>query len=262
MVGVAGKSQACNSCRRRRVKVSAVKQTKAGFDLTTDTKCDLRRPTCFRCEKANTSCAGYERDSVFINRTPTEASLTATSVISEARREDSKQSLLPKYEKVMRSLISQATQPVPYPPAEFRRNAVKVLEKIYLPKSAVKCLPPLGSTYDWVWSLDNLTEKSQALDLSILALCIFQTALTKTSSVTVEEGLQVYSEALRHHRIDLQDEQKRYRDESFATIIVLTTCEVFMRPISFTCFQTNRGYRVAFCLADRPALEGSCSRPL
>jgi hypothetical protein len=31
MVGVAGKSEACNTCRRRRVKVSAVKQIKAVF---------------------------------------------------------------------------------------------------------------------------------------------------------------------------------------------------------------------------------------
>jgi hypothetical protein len=147
-------------------------------------------------------------------------------VISEARREDNKQCLLPKYEKVMRSLISQATQPAPYLPVEFRRTAVGVLEKIYLPQGTAKCSSPLGSTYDWVWSLDTLTEKSQALDLSILALCIVQTALTKTSSVTLEEGLQAYSEALRNHRTDLQDEQKRYRDETFATIIVLTTCEV------------------------------------
>jgi hypothetical protein len=36
MVGVAGKSEACNTCRRRRVKVSAVKQIKAVFFFLSD----------------------------------------------------------------------------------------------------------------------------------------------------------------------------------------------------------------------------------
>ena len=129
----------------------------------------------------------------------------------------------------MRSLISQATDPAPYLPVEFRRNAVKLLEKIYIPQSrSAGCLPAVGSTYDWFWSLNALTENSQALDHSILAFCVVQTYLTKTSSVSLEEGLQFYSEALRYHRTDLEDEQKRYRDEFFATIIVLTTCEVLI----------------------------------
>jgi hypothetical protein len=157
--------------------------------------------------------------------------VTAASVISEAKREDSKRSLLPIYEEDMRSLISQATNPSSYLPVEFRRKAVEILKKTYLPQP----LPErdwhaIAGIYDWLGSLDALTEKSQALDLSIVAFCIVQTHITKTSSVSLEEGLQFYSEALRHHRTDLQDEQKRSRDESFATIIVLTTCEVFMHP--------------------------------
>jgi hypothetical protein len=134
----------------------------------------------------------------------------------------------------MRSLISQVMDPATCHPVEFRHNAVKLLEKLYIPQScSAECLPAIGSTYDWFWSLYSLTERSQALDHSILAFCVVQTHLTKTSSVSLEEGLQFYSEALRHHRTDLKDEQKRYRDESFATIIVLTTCEVCIHPFLF-----------------------------
>ncbi|OTA80825.1 hypothetical protein M434DRAFT_37809 [Hypoxylon sp. CO27-5] len=43
MVGVAGRSKGCNTCRRRRVK------------------CDEAKPQCYRCIKAGFECLGYER---------------------------------------------------------------------------------------------------------------------------------------------------------------------------------------------------------
>ncbi|KAI0901671.1 hypothetical protein F4806DRAFT_8674 [Annulohypoxylon nitens] len=43
MVGVAGRSKGCNTCRRRRVK------------------CDEAKPQCYRCIKAGFECMGYER---------------------------------------------------------------------------------------------------------------------------------------------------------------------------------------------------------
>ncbi|KAI0181208.1 hypothetical protein GGR52DRAFT_23480 [Hypoxylon sp. FL1284] len=43
MVGVAGRSKGCNTCRRRRVK------------------CDEAKPQCQRCTKAGFECLGYER---------------------------------------------------------------------------------------------------------------------------------------------------------------------------------------------------------
>ncbi|KAI2465540.1 hypothetical protein F4781DRAFT_21297 [Annulohypoxylon bovei var. microspora] len=43
MVGVAGRSKGCNTCRRRRVK------------------CDEAKPQCYRCVKAGFRCEGYER---------------------------------------------------------------------------------------------------------------------------------------------------------------------------------------------------------
>ncbi|KAI5456629.1 hypothetical protein BGZ63DRAFT_417610 [Mariannaea sp. PMI_226] len=43
MVGVAGRSKGCNTCRKRRVK------------------CDETKPVCTRCTKAGFECLGYER---------------------------------------------------------------------------------------------------------------------------------------------------------------------------------------------------------
>jgi hypothetical protein len=197
-------------------------------------KCDLQRPTCFRCEKANTTCGGYERDAIFVNQTPTQPSLTAASVIARAKLENDTKCAQPIYEEDMRSLISEGTSSS-YIPLEFRSNAVKMLEKIYLPKP-LRMGHAIGLFHSWLYTLNTLTEESKALDLSILAFCIVQTRLTKTSTFSLEESLQFYSQALGHHRTDLQDEQKRARDESFATIVVLTTCEVFIYPLFYSMF--------------------------
>ncbi|TKX18914.1 fungal Zn(2)-Cys(6) binuclear cluster domain-containing protein 25 [Elsinoe australis] len=53
MVGVAGKSTGCNTCRRRKVK------------------CDAKKPACERCTSTGRACEGYEKFAVFLNNTPT-----------------------------------------------------------------------------------------------------------------------------------------------------------------------------------------------
>ncbi|KAI0149289.1 hypothetical protein BJ166DRAFT_60037 [Pestalotiopsis sp. NC0098] len=52
MVGVAGRSKACATCKSRHIR------------------CDERRPTCYRCEKAGYTCQGYERPLIFIDAVP------------------------------------------------------------------------------------------------------------------------------------------------------------------------------------------------
>ncbi|KAF4551537.1 putative transcriptional regulatory protein moc3 [Elsinoe fawcettii] len=53
MVGVAGKSTGCITCRRRKVK------------------CDSEKPACQRCLTSGRHCEGYAKYAVFINNTPT-----------------------------------------------------------------------------------------------------------------------------------------------------------------------------------------------
>ncbi|UKZ66044.1 uncharacterized protein TrAtP1_007226 [Trichoderma atroviride] len=51
MVGVAGRSKACTTCKLRHVR------------------CDARRPSCLCCEAGAITCLGYERPTVFIDQT-------------------------------------------------------------------------------------------------------------------------------------------------------------------------------------------------
>ncbi|KAL1986153.1 hypothetical protein VTN96DRAFT_6805 [Rasamsonia emersonii] len=54
MVGIAGRSRRCKTCRRRKVK------------------CDEGRPVCDRCKKGLFQCEGYRAFPVFVNRTAQE----------------------------------------------------------------------------------------------------------------------------------------------------------------------------------------------
>ncbi|PYH45571.1 Zn(II)2Cys6 transcription factor domain-containing protein [Aspergillus saccharolyticus JOP 1030-1] len=52
MVGVAGQSKGCNTCRARKIA------------------CDQQRPECARCTRSPRACGGYERDRVFVRVQP------------------------------------------------------------------------------------------------------------------------------------------------------------------------------------------------
>ncbi|KAG9253365.1 uncharacterized protein F5Z01DRAFT_624234 [Emericellopsis atlantica] len=74
MVGVPGKYQGCETCRRRRVK------------------CSNERPFCQKCANSGRQCEGYERERVFITGTPEHRGRVAshprqpTSSASSSRR--------------------------------------------------------------------------------------------------------------------------------------------------------------------------------
>lgn len=86
MVGVPGKYKGCETCRRRRVKVSAANgwfpirpNTPADLKalgahqrskrLTTREQCSNERPLCTKCLNSGRDCEGYERERVFITGT-------------------------------------------------------------------------------------------------------------------------------------------------------------------------------------------------
>ncbi|ETS85709.1 hypothetical protein PFICI_03734 [Pestalotiopsis fici W106-1] len=72
MVGVAGRSKACATCKSRHIR------------------CDERRPTCYRCEKTGYTCQGYDRPLIFIDGVPKNArAKSIASRVLTAQRQDS-----------------------------------------------------------------------------------------------------------------------------------------------------------------------------
>jgi hypothetical protein len=81
MVGVPGKFKGCETCRRRRVKVSllfssflgggnAVHVSRRRTCRLTRRQCTNERPFCEKCIARGRQCEGYERKRVFITGTP------------------------------------------------------------------------------------------------------------------------------------------------------------------------------------------------
>ncbi|KAI1497195.1 hypothetical protein F5X99DRAFT_397868 [Biscogniauxia marginata] len=213
MVGIAGKSQACNTCRQRRMK------------------CDMRRPSCLKCLKSKRECTGYGRDLIFVNRTPSSPATTAPSVLLELRAQQQPKDGLanPRTEADLHYLFSES----PHNSHEFRKYAVELLEAMYLPKPSV-CSSFNAETsegsFSWVYRLTDLVEPSKSLDTSIFAFCLSQLHVTGTGMASLYQCLDQYNTALKHLHSDLDDSEKRFREETLAAILVLSTCELFVCP--------------------------------
>ncbi|KAI0376018.1 hypothetical protein F5Y04DRAFT_267402 [Hypomontagnella monticulosa] len=233
MVGIAGKSQACNTCRQRRVK------------------CDFARPSCLKCIKSKRSCAGYDRDLIFVNRTPSNPSTTAPSVLSELRAQQRLEDFTNiTIEADLHRLFSESRDDN----CRFRKYAVELLEAIYLPKQPVS-----GSfnteisegSFTWVYRLIDLTDHSKSLDTSLFAFCLAQLHVTNIGNASLYQCLDQYNIALQHLYSDLDDPERRFREETLAAIIVLSTCELFVCPAENGWGVHARGIAEILRLRDR-----------
>jgi Fungal Zn(2)-Cys(6) binuclear cluster domain len=190
-------------------------------------QCDLRKPTCLRCEKANISCSGYERKLVFVNRTPDQPSTTALSTLAELRQQSQDRvSRVPHYDHVLISLSEQLQAPKTST-IRFRKDAFHLLEQLYLPQPQIKSSEwnPSWSSTSWVSALCDLEGPSKALNTSLLAFCIIQVLVTGSGTASLEQALNAYDEALKELQNELRNELSN-PDETLAAIVLLSTCEV------------------------------------
>lgn len=226
MVGVPGKSQACHNCRRRRVKVC---ERLSGAGQADVYECDFGRPSCLRCDKAGLVCAGYNRDFIFVNQTPTKLCTTATSVLSDMKREENYRKLHPnlQYDQELHLLLSNVGQSS-MSTLEYRSVALALLKKLYLPQPRhLSRSPELGrSPYSWLHGVCQMQGHSQALDYSLLAFSAIQVYTTRIGTASLDQALRLYTEGIERLRTDLEDPSTRFLDETVAAIVVLSTCEV------------------------------------
>ncbi|KAF2424427.1 hypothetical protein EJ08DRAFT_416372 [Tothia fuscella] len=224
MVGVSGKSKACHDCKRRRVK------------------CDFGRPGCLRCQKAKISCHGYEKTTLFVNRTPTTLSTTAQSAMSELRQRklpnpttQDARTLTPassQWDGFLQKLKLYISNPS-YSRSGYRNETSVLVRELYLPKpTAPNSSVSLGSMspYHWFQAVCELRGTSDALDHALLAFCSILVSTSRSGCEPPSEGLLLYQRGLQTLVKDLEDRQIRNNDETLAAIVVLSTCELFAAP--------------------------------
>ena len=158
-----------------------------------------------------------------MNRTPENPSTTALSVL----KQNSPNRHVPQtFDGDLQALKSQVQVPIG-PRTQFRLQALALLEKLYLPHPTQVDIRK-SSICSWLPIVCELEGESHALDYSLLAFCVIQVAVTRTGSVSVDEALQVYDDALRKLLLEIEDEGAGQSDEILAAISVLSTCEVLL----------------------------------
>jgi hypothetical protein len=212
MVGVAGKSQACHDCKRRRVK------------------CDLRRPNCSRCIKANIDCTGYKKKLVFLNQKfDTRTGLLCTSPPIAPIADN-----LGKIRWLVGKLKDGS-----YKPETLRKIGWGVLKDLYLPRTPhFDFNSPI---YSWVFAVCQLKNPLNALDQASVAFCAIQFFLSPIGKATpndlsVSEPLSLYNTALSSVRELVGDTTSILEDEAFGAIVMLLTCEVCVHHNSRSSF--------------------------
>jgi hypothetical protein len=100
---------------------------------------------------------------------------------------------------------------------------------MYLPKQPVSSIYNAEMTegsFSWVYRLAELMEPSESLDTALSAFCLTQLHVTGKDNVSLYQCLEKYNTALQHLYSDLDDSERRFREETLAAILVLSTCEV------------------------------------
>lgn len=207
MVGVAGKSKACNDCKRRRVK------------------CGLERPGCVRCAKANIQCSGYDQKVIYVNRTLASPSTSAPSVLAKNRIKRAK--VCPIQDEL--DELIESSNASSKSPSLFRHRAAQFLQKLYLPQPEVADNDPNnGTSFSWIKAVCELEEPCMTLDHSIVAFCTAQVYATETGNVTHELSVERYHAALELLSSVLTREGDDRLDYILASIVFLSTCELFI----------------------------------
>ncbi|QKX57516.1 uncharacterized protein TRUGW13939_04630 [Talaromyces rugulosus] len=211
MVGVAGKSKGCHTCRKRKIK------------------CDLSRPTCGQCARGSWKCEGYKKPVVFLNEYSTtyQASSTRSPIASQdagikglsvtqnnQQLLSSEQAVRSREEKLNLQLFSHAVNTAQY-------------DQI-LASFVTFCLPTQTSEevpLAWLSSLAREPKKSRALLLSSASLGYGWMGHVENRVDVSNNGRRFYSQALGRLRSTLS--QPALISDLLPTILMLLLYEIF-----------------------------------
>ncbi|KAJ5927837.1 hypothetical protein N7466_006793 [Penicillium verhagenii] len=208
MVGVAGKSKGCNTCRKRKIA------------------CDQEKPTCKRCTQSNRVCGGYEKERVFVLvqpaaekthtylRSPPEPQRNAKSPVEEARR-------------------VQATVPF-----TKRNSAYKLIQNHIECHSLIQaflsnCFPSQwvsAAPRSWIALLGELPTKAETLEISTAAVAASALGNMFHMPDLVKTSHKYYTQGLRQLQKALYDPVLMHDDGTLAACMALSLYEALECP--------------------------------
>lgn len=199
MVGVAGKSKGCTTCRRRKVR------------------CGQEQPHCANCIRTGRACEGYSRFPVFINR-------TAQGFQKRKPLEEAKPIISASNAVVSSNSSSIGLSSCPSVGTAWSANFISWFWENYSPVDRLSSTIVTGPI--WLYHAMNISGPSEALSQSLLALSIVRRGRTNSDDTLVNEGRHIYGRALRLLQKDLNDRQRVSHEETYAATRAMALYEV------------------------------------
>ncbi|PKS08021.1 hypothetical protein jhhlp_006633 [Lomentospora prolificans] len=235
MVGVPGRSKACHTCRRRRIK------------------CGAELPGCHNCAKSNRICTGYQRKHTFIlsqdmvvgdgaasphTKSSVEDEDNSGMVMVSRWRVDSnrtqaairtkaQEKLCPESALLPRTTALPATVPTRN---AFRDGFFSLLVQTNLPaNNSVYCLVG-GHRYNWLLQVLDLPSLSPALENALLAVCTAQLGRRADRTELVRQALKLYTEGMAQCRREILNPSTRKSEQTLAACMALLLYEIIECP--------------------------------
>lgn len=222
MVGVAGKSNGCTTCRRRKIRVSVNHHFLNNLALMRR-KCDLGEPFCKRCSQSGRVCEGYQRYPVFINRTTKGAEkrhgLEEAKVVPISKDTRSKPHLtvpeVASFHEVSFNRRARDNQMLTRPSNStvFDQQIISSFWDKFIPMDANA---QDGSPSNWLQRVIGLPEPGKAIYYSLKALAMTRLGWINGDESLALQGRLCYSSALQLLRKSLSSEHVIYEDNIFA----------------------------------------------
>ncbi|KAK3906041.1 Sterigmatocystin biosynthesis regulatory protein [Staphylotrichum tortipilum] len=236
MVGVPGRSKACLTCRKRRKG------------------CDLERPACSQCRKAGVTCSGYEAQRVFVVTTPTSRQKGYRAPIPQSSSGPPSEYTPCHQPSVNVTNFRLLARP------EDERRWIDLFWEAYFPSGRPIPTSAFRSyTCTWTETARNSYTQDDSLRYALWANCLLMTGRRHGTVWMLREGSKLYGQALTHLRRSLQRAHGTRRDESIATVKLLSMFEAFScqedgQPTDSTQeWQRHHGGELALFIARTPA---------
>lgn len=247
MVGVAGKSKGCSTCRKR----------KKG--------CDLARPSCGQCLKSGNICGGYQRDLTFIHHKIPERNRQPSSQPKPGLRQDTSRlrgdvsstttsnwgsytSSLALVQPPAASTLQgwdQCSALVSYPLSSspslqvlspgLTLTALTILHTslfnaVFLPRNSLAIQSSsLSSDHpaSWTQFIPPLLNNDLSLQLAYLAISSSRIGHDNKDDNLLAASKKFYGKALREMQRAISDPKRRYREEPLLACSMLSLYEIF-----------------------------------
>ncbi|KAH7144321.1 hypothetical protein B0J13DRAFT_42182 [Dactylonectria estremocensis] len=223
MVGVAGRSIACHTCKQRKIR------------------CGGEKPTCSNCIKSGRSCAGYQRSHAFILSqyavaTNTELSDTGFRLVD---RNDPSPVLLSRWKRNLpdrsaipssrrRHLNRNITSPSPLvsmsPHNAFRDQLLHLFINGQYPSDVISHAL-VGPHRKWLLRLGSLPSLSPALEYTILAVCTAWLGRRDKHVDLERKSLTLYTTGLRKLQRAIDSPTTQHDEQTLTACMALCMYE-------------------------------------